>query len=754
MNTMLLSILSDILNVIGGIFSLIPKLIYWLISCCLSIIDLFQVAFRKLAGLDPIIFANETTVYQGDPVYKLITDALFTGKYPAINTIFWSLIILAVFMLVATTVIAMLKLEYNPDKEKGNSKSGVIKSFFKAIISFAVVPIVCLFGFFISNALVAVIDSATATPVSTTTEIATRYNKWSAEDDSSGALSGGETLNQREDSYMAFNVFGLHIPTTSEPFSGTIFRACAYGSNRIRNNTGYFELLKSENCLGFMSEYDTQNEAADIIDTGFAIDARLKTKTTLKTDNKSEFWLDFSLFNIGSWSYKEIESLDKYNANAVWYFYDLWTFNYIIACVAILVIGKLYYQFVTFLMQRMFEIIALFLVSPISVSLMPLDGGESLKSWRKTFVTKFALLVIMVLSLNLVTPLLSICRQIKLFDIELLDCIFTTFFLISALNAVNSLNGMLSGILAGDGKAFEQVGKAGEAFSSSLKGGATAAAGVAGFATKVGTLPLRLGAKGAKAGIDALTDKANPENRYARHSQAEREEIQNQLHFGHEDGSEYSDDEINDQWGGDFTTNGGRDENKVESFLNTDQGKQFVEEHYGGDETQAFASLSGLDGHDVANTDARRQYMEYMHDQELWEKSDEAQRLRDSGASAEEVAAAQNRYHNQTKEDKVDYFVGGNLSARQRDIVDKKQKAYKAANSKGHAAVKWMSNAGKAVGGALATGFSKLTEAGKKYGESLKPMTGIIPGSSDLTGTVGGMLGAFGFGKSDGDKKE
>lgn len=739
MNAMLLGVMSEIINVIGGIFSLIPKLIYWLISCCLSLIDLFQVGFRKLAGLDPIMFANETTVYQGDPVYKIITDALFTGKYPAINTIFWSLIILAVFMLVATTIIAMIKLEYTPDKEKGNSKSGVIKNFFKAIVSFAIIPVACLFGFFLSNSLVAVIDSATATSISTSTEIATRFDKWSAEDDSSGALSGSETLNQREDSYMAFNVFGLHIPTTSEPFSGIIFRACAYGCNRIRNNTEYFEVLKSENCLGFMSEYDTQNEAADIIDTGFAIGAKLKTQTTLDTDEKTAFWLDFSAIQIGSWTYKNISSLDKYNANAVWYFYDLWSFNYIIACVAVLVVGKLYYQFVTFLMQRLFEIIALFLVSPISVSLMPLDGGESLKSWRKTFVTKFALLIIMVLSLNLVTPLLSICRQIKLFGLTLLDSIFTTFFLIAALNAVNSLNGMLSAILAGDAKTFEQVGKAGEAFSSTLKGGATAAAGAAGLGFKLGTLPIKAGVKGVKA----LADRNTPERRYERHSQAERNEIQNQLNFGHEDGSQFTDDEINDQWNTSFVDPDydGRNEDEVENFLmNTDKGRQFIQDYYNGDETQAFAELSGLDGADVSDVNARREYMQYMHEQKAWERSAEGSRLSQPGANAEERAEAQNRFHNMAQDEKVDFFVGGNLSDRQMEIRQRKEAAYRDINSpRNQRRLATRDRVQRAA--ASAQGY--VSNVGQRYGASLKPVTNILPGSGDITETVGGMFSAF-----------
>ncbi|MBQ7885108.1 MAG: hypothetical protein IJ318_03340, partial [Clostridia bacterium] len=157
---MMLDVWSKIGDFLAGVFSIVPKLLYFIISCVLSLIDLCQVAFRKLAGLDPIMISNE--VYTGDSVYKLITDALFTGRYPAVRTVFWALIILGIFMLFITSIIAVVRLEYAPDKDKGNSKGKVVANFFKAIFSFAVVPIACLFGMYLANSLVVVIDTATA----------------------------------------------------------------------------------------------------------------------------------------------------------------------------------------------------------------------------------------------------------------------------------------------------------------------------------------------------------------------------------------------------------------------------------------------------------------------------------------------------------------------------------------------------------------------------------------------------------------
>lgn len=523
MNALLLGVVADTLK---SIFTIIPKLLYFIVSCILSLIDLCQMAFRKMAGLDSVTISGES--YTGDSVYKIITDALFTGRYPAIKTIFWSLIILGVFMLFITSLIALIRTEYNPDKEKGNSKAGIVKNFFKAIFSFAIVPIACIFGMFLFNSLVGVVNTITTQPVLNSTEVTTYYSQWNAVADSnkdSGVYDEG-TLDKVENAYMAYEVFGLHIPTNVQPFSGMVFRACAYGSNRVRNNEDYFLVLKNNNVLGFLDKFNEQGDAADIIDTGFAINAKLRETSNLSKDIVKTFYGDCSDFiNFGTWRYHSIESLSKYNVNAVYFFYDLWSFNYIVAFVAVVSIGKLYFGFVLYLMQRLFEIIGLFLVSPISISLMPLDNGDSLKTWRTLFITKFTLLVIMVGTLNLISPLLAICDNIQFFNIPFIDYILTTFFLIAAFNAVDSLNKMFAKIFTGDDKNYGAVGEAAGAITKNFTTGANATFSAAKLAALPVTAPTRLGAhiiggKIAQARKNKINQKIeNAKNAYATEEQ-------------------------------------------------------------------------------------------------------------------------------------------------------------------------------------------------------------------------------------------
>lgn len=579
MNALLLGVVADTLK---SIFTIIPKLLYFIVSCILSLIDLCQMAFRKMAGLDSVTISGES--YTGDSVYKIITDALFTGRYPAIKTIFWSLIILGVFMLFITSLIALIRTEYNPDKEKGNSKAGIVKNFFKAIFSFAIVPIACIFGMFLFNSLVGVVNTITTQPVLNSTEVTTYYSQWNAVADSnkdSGVYDEG-TLDKVENAYMAYEVFGLHIPTNVQPFSGMVFRACAYGSNRVRNNEDYFLVLKNNNVLGFLDKFNEQGDAADIIDTGFAINAKLRETSNLSKDIVKTFYGDCSDFiNFGTWRYHSIESLSKYNVNAVYFFYDLWSFNYIVAFVAVVSIGKLYFGFVLYLMQRLFEIIGLFLVSPISISLMPLDNGDSLKTWRTLFITKFTLLVIMVGTLNLISPLLAICNNIQFFNIPFIDYILTTFFLIAAFNAVDSLNKMFAKIFTGDDKNYGAVGEAAGAITKNFTTGANATFSAAKLAALPVTAPTRLGAhivggKIAQARKNKINQKIeNAKNAYATEEQAlnaideatSREDSANTTELAGIDADQATLNQFNNDTGGLLERNAANDTAMQEAYI-------------------------------------------------------------------------------------------------------------------------------------------------------------------------------------------
>ena len=76
-------------NVVVGFFSFIPKLMYLITTSFFSILDIFQLLFRKLAGLDTyyITTGGQTSQQTGDIVEEFI-NGIFTNKYPILSNIF------------------------------------------------------------------------------------------------------------------------------------------------------------------------------------------------------------------------------------------------------------------------------------------------------------------------------------------------------------------------------------------------------------------------------------------------------------------------------------------------------------------------------------------------------------------------------------------------------------------------------------------------------------------------------------------
>ncbi len=436
---------------VSGILAIIPKLIYFIVSALLSAMDFFQVAFRKIAGLDPIMIDNE--IVRGDAIYTIISDALFDSKYPAIRTAFWAIIILGIFMLFVTTLVAVLRVEYKPDKDKGNAKGPIVAGFFKALFSFAIVPIVCIFGMFLSNSLIQVIDSATTSASVQSLDEFQYFGVWTNPEGLDNNI-----LKESKSSHIAFDVFGITIPTTAEPFSGTVFRACAYSANRFRKyGNEYLDQVKnSGNDLGIFGQnanITESDDAAQIIDTAFAINAKVllsnSANQSLSASNISGDYYSDGWIAING-SLKNVTHFSKYNSEMVWFFYDLWSFNYVVAFVAIMIIAKLYFNFTLALMARIFKIAALFIFAPVPISFMPLDGGGALEKWRKYFLIEFIFIFAIVFCLNIISPVLSIFQDIQFFGAPVLDYIVRTLFIIAALTVVNDFTQAVQKILGSE----------------------------------------------------------------------------------------------------------------------------------------------------------------------------------------------------------------------------------------------------------------------------------------------------------------
>lgn len=475
----------------GALLSFIPKTFYQLLTPVYAIMDAIQWIMRKIAGLDTIYKFNDQTNVQGDIVMQFM-NMIFTGSSPVLSNIFWSMIILGVLMLILTTMIAVVRSEYTATDAKSASKGKIIGNSLKALASFAIVPIVCFFGMFLCNVILQALDKVSTGSTSVTqSTINTTYFK------SERTTSGDETYNN-------YTFFGFTVPTTTTPISGLVFKAAAYSANRARINDSFYNKMLNNDKISANGAF-TQNKGTDsnsayqncwLMDEAFANCFQLKSRAYIdrapfKTEHMFPVTLNAGVMIVeNSLIAAGYTHFDKNNTALVWYYYDLWSFDYIIALGALVVVTVLLLYLVFGLIKRIFELTILFLVAAPIASLMPLDGGNALKKWREKFVAKTIGVYGPIVGLNLFFVILALLQSLELTGIAIIDKIVNLLFTIAGLAMVKDFTKMLSEIIGGEDTMGAGADKAKEIGATAAKVGKTAAAftGVGGAVMKAGSL--------------------------------------------------------------------------------------------------------------------------------------------------------------------------------------------------------------------------------------------------------------------------
>lgn len=475
----------------GALLSFIPKIFYQLLTPVFAVLDALQWIMRKVAGLDTIYMFNGAENVDGDIVIQFI-NMIFTGSSPVLSNIFWSMIILGVLMLILTTMIAVVRSEYTATDAKSASKGKIIGNSLKALASFAIVPIVCFFGIFLCNVILQALDKVSNASTSVTSaDINASYFK------SERTTTGDET-------YYNYTFFGYTVPTTTTPISGLVFKAAAYNANRARINDKFYKTMLDNEKVSANGAF-TQNKGTDansasqncwLMDEAFANCFQLKSKTYIDREPfKTEHMFPITL-NAGVTIIEQslIKSgytyFDKNNTALVWYYYDLWSFDFIIAIGALIIILVLLLYLVFGLIKRIFELVILFLVAAPVASIMPLDGGNALKKWREKFVSKTIGVYGPIIGLNLFFVILTLLQTLQLTGIPIIDKIVNLLFVIAGLAMVKDFTKMISELIGGEDTMGSGADKAKDIGATAAKIGKTAAAFAGGSAMvmKAGSL--------------------------------------------------------------------------------------------------------------------------------------------------------------------------------------------------------------------------------------------------------------------------
>ena len=515
----------DILANLGNwILVALSQLLYFLESCCYALLDLAQLMFRLLAGLD----TGSQGAVGGDIFYQIIRRTFFTDNetsYSVIAVAFWSLLILSCILLFVTTIAAIIKSEVaSKDGKFDNSKGKIIADSIKAVLYFVIVPVACYFGLWFGNVVLFAIDSATAPQ---TTSIV------SLKDDVTSELDPGDS-----GSYNYYIFWGTKTSSTYTSVSGMVNKLCLFQANRIRNDDAFYEMIVKNEPIattpeendpidpdGNVEEGETgenvtdtptetpptivdgtynfgiilgeKEEAATIVDDLFMFNAKLKTPQTLNYYDYTSAYGDAS----GS----TVEYFDRSNIALVSYFYDLTGYNHILAILFIFTGGKILLTMSFAVMHRIIMLLAMIFAEPITLSFMPLDKGNAFGEWRKSFISYVISLYVLVLAVNVFYIITPVFQTLTFFGDSLdylswADMVVQAAFIVAALSAIQSLETMFSNMLGG--KSIMETGsKMTEKAFDAAKTVGNVAVGVAGIGLGAAGAAAHLGAAGVKTGM-------------------------------------------------------------------------------------------------------------------------------------------------------------------------------------------------------------------------------------------------------------
>jgi hypothetical protein len=466
-------------NLINGYLSLLANWFYGIFLALATVLDVVQMLFRKMAGLEYLVINGQQTNQTRDLALEIISNQ-------TIMNIFWSLVILAVVLLFITTFVAVIKSEYQPlEARGGNSKGKIIGKSLKSVVLMATVPVVAILGLFIGNALLKSLDMATSN-------------------------------------------------SQDAKLSGRIFAAAAYEANRAREGVGSFEQafldsLQDENNFGLFISTTSgfiEKTVADKIDAAFqentptpgnenwvpgaAIVTTYPTNFTItKEENPT---LNFVYNYIGEPEYPAKFSI--YNFRLVWFYYDLNNFNFFVAMGVVIMLVGILLQVLLGLIKRLYSLTMLLVVVPPIIALAPVNE-EAFKKWKGEFIKNALTAYSVVVVMNLYIMLIPVLATIQFFvptdatsgllasdtSLQVLNLLAQLLILIGGAVFFKDFSAGLAGMIGADDALKEGAGKSKDFIGAASKA-ATMATGIGGTAmllNKAAMSPLTGGEKAIRS---------------------------------------------------------------------------------------------------------------------------------------------------------------------------------------------------------------------------------------------------------------
>ena len=146
--------------------------------------------------------------------------------------------------------------------------------------------------------------------------------------------------------------------------------------------------------------------------------------------------LVFSKFISGEFDYTNVDLVKSY--------FNISSMNYLIGLLGGIVMLIMFVLSAITFIQRIFDVILLYIISPISISTIPLDEGNRFKLWKDMMVGKILSAYGIILVMNLFFLIIPQVYQIKFFDNGFQNGVVYILFLLGGSFAVTKANDIIA----------------------------------------------------------------------------------------------------------------------------------------------------------------------------------------------------------------------------------------------------------------------------------------------------------------------
>ncbi len=445
---------------VDAILGIIGSVLYPMFCIIFALINTMQYIFGAFAGIESVKFGRwvgaSTPIQPSDPngdalgentsgiVYYLMNSHL-------IKNLFFSILTLAIFLIVIFTAMAFIKNVYTSKPKKWQD---IVSSAIKGLANFIFIPVCCLLGVWLSNVLLQTLAGATSSSgvssLSGQLFVSSAYNANMVRTQSKTST----VITLPYDEYGGDGLFQIR----KEYFT----KAYAEGDNVQREN--HSKAVKNLNA--FINVWWPEENK--------------KSKPTALEGRDQEYYA-----NMIDSVYAQSWRLQS-NAIFVEGCYHLFEINYILLAGGGIFILSVLFNISFGMVKRLFMLLFLFVISPGMCAMYPLDDGGAVGKWRNDFMKYLLSAYGAVVGMNLFFSLVPIVQNIQLsgatgvFLSGIFSGLIQLLLTIAGLYVVKDLISMFSGYIGagdalGDGKSLagsvkDRIKKTGQGITKKTMG--------------------------------------------------------------------------------------------------------------------------------------------------------------------------------------------------------------------------------------------------------------------------------------------